>query len=144
MHHYKFRSALSFNRDLRWNTQGASDMATMFMEASSFNGDLSSFSTSGVTSMDTMFYYASSFEGKGLESWDTSSVVVFDRMFAGAIAFRGDGLSNWNVENAQFMDKMVRKKRLYQKHSSFIPCSSPEQSSFLRIFVNGENRYLHR
>jgi hypothetical protein len=93
-------------------------MATMFMEASSFNGDVSSFSTGGVTSMDTMFYYASSFEGKGLASWDTSSVVVFDRMFSGAIAFRGGGLSNWNVENAQFMDKMVRKHHLLSKHVS--------------------------
>lgn len=83
-------------------------MATMFMSASSFNGDVSSFSTSRVTSMDKMFYYATSFEGKGLEDWDTSSVVVFDRMFAGTISFQGDGLSNWNVGNGRFMDKMVR------------------------------------
>jgi membrane protease subunit (stomatin/prohibitin family) len=105
-------------------------MATMFMEASSFNGDLSSFSTSGVTSMDTMFYYASSFEGKGLESWDTSSVVVFDRMFAGAIAFRGDGLSNWNVGNAQFMDKMVRKNYFIKNISQLFPAVRRSRAFF--------------
>merc|ERR1712178_1684 len=67
----------------------------MFVGASNFNGDLSSWDVSQVTTMTSMFNGASSFNGD-LSSWDVSSVTKMDRMFDGASSFNGD-LSSWDV-----------------------------------------------
>ena len=74
---------------------GVTDMSSMFSGASSFNGDLASWTVSSVTDMSSMFSGASSFN-QPLASWNVSSVTGMDRMFSGASSFR-QNLGNWYV-----------------------------------------------
>ena len=66
------------------------NMQYLFSQATSFNGDISSWNVSNVTDMKKMFFYASSFNGD-LSSWDVSSVTNMEDMFYGT-----DALSDGN------------------------------------------------
>ena len=102
-----FRDASSFNGDLSsWNVSSVTNMADMFRDASSFNGDLSSWNVSSVTDMSRMFLGASSFN-KPLSSWDVSSVTDMSRMFSDASSFNGD-ISGWDVSSVTKMNGMFR------------------------------------
>ena len=61
----------------------------MYNQATSFNGDLSSWNTSNVVYMSYMFAVATSFNGD-LSSWDISNVTDFRYMFNGATSFNQD------------------------------------------------------
>ena len=50
-------------------------MIGMFKNATSFNGDLSSWDVSNVNYMASMFYGATSFNSD-LSSWDVSSITI--------------------------------------------------------------------
>ena len=58
----------------------------MFVDARSFNGDLSAWDVSKVTDMGAMFSGARVFNGD-LNSWHTSSSTKWTSMFAGAWHF---------------------------------------------------------
>ena len=95
---YMFHDASSFNGDLSsWNVSSVTNMYSMFSGASSFNGNLSTWDVSSVTSMQDMFYYATSFN-QPLDSWDVSSVVNMHRMFSNAPSFN-QPLSSWNMSS---------------------------------------------
>ena len=97
-----FIQASSFDGDISsWNVSGVTTMHSMFYRASSFNSDLSSWDVSGVTTMHSMFYDASSFNSD-LSSWDVSGVTYIHTMFYGASSFTSD-LSSWDVSGVTDM-----------------------------------------
>ena len=83
-----FISASAFNGDISsWNTSKVTSMGEMFKSASAFNGDISGWNTSNVTDMQFMFYFATAFD-QNIRGWDTLSgpVSTYSNMFTGAQA----------------------------------------------------------
>ncbi len=78
------------------DVSNVSDMSYMFLSASSFNGDISSWDVSSVTDMNAMFGSASSFNGD-ISSWDVSSVNNMGQMFIGPSSFNRD-IGNWGCK----------------------------------------------
>jgi len=85
-------------------------MLQMFVEASSFNSDLSSWNVSNVTNMLGMFYKASSFNSD-LSSWDISKVTDMTSMFEDATSFNQD-LGAWDVSKVSKMDNILSNTSL--------------------------------
>jgi surface protein len=77
------------------NLSGVSSMYRMFLNATSFNGNLSGWDVSSVTSMESMFDSASLFNGD-ISGWDVSHVTSMESMFNNATLFNRD-LSGWCV-----------------------------------------------
>ena len=82
---------------------GVTDMSNMFVEASSFDGNLSAWNVSTVTRMESMFSKAAAFDGD-VSTWDVSKVTDMSYMFASS-AFDGD-VSSWNVSSVTNMESM--------------------------------------
>ncbi len=102
---YMFMDARSFDGDLSgWDVSSVTDMAGMFWNARSLDGNLSGWDVSSVTDMFAMFYNARSFDGD-LSGWDVSSVTNMGDMFHGARSFNGD-LSGWDVSSVTDMFAM--------------------------------------
>ena len=100
-----FRDASSFNGNLSsWNVSSVTNMDSMFSGASDFNQPLSSWNVSKVTNMGSMFRSASSFNGN-LSSWDVYSVTRMFSMFSGASDFN-QPLSRWDVSKVTNMAAM--------------------------------------
>ncbi|MCF6351849.1 MAG: BspA family leucine-rich repeat surface protein [Cyclobacteriaceae bacterium] len=83
------------------------DMSRMFLNASSFNSDISGWDISKVSSFQAMFQEASSYNNGGvILDWanlgqDASVITItMDRMFASAAAFNQD-ISGWNISKVQ-------------------------------------------
>ena len=97
-----FSDASSFNGNISsWDVSDVTDMYYMFRGASSFNGDISGWDVSGVTDMSTMFRGASSFNAD-ISGWDVSGVTDMSGMFRGASSFTSD-LSSWDVSGVTDM-----------------------------------------
>ena len=79
------------------------EMAQMFLWATSFNQPLDNWDVSNVTNMSNMFYGATSFN-QPLDSWDVSNVTDMYSMF-GATQFNRP-LDSWDVSNVTNMYAM--------------------------------------
>ena len=100
-----FYNAASFDGDLSsWDVSSVTDMHDMFQGAASFDGDISTWDVSSVTNMYGMFRGAASFDGD-ISTWDVSSVTNMYGMFRGAASFDGD-LPSWNVSSVTDMHSM--------------------------------------
>ena len=91
-----FLSASSFNQNISsWDVSNATSLITMFSNAISFNQNIGSWNTLKVTNMLQMFQNATSFN-QNIGSWNVSSATTMTNMFASASTFNQD-LSNWCV-----------------------------------------------
>lgn len=100
-----FRDASSFNGDISsWDVSNVIDMGGVFRDASSFNGDISNWDVSNATNMVYMFFGASAFN-QDLNNWDVSSVTAMAGLFKDASAFNGR-ISNWDVNKVTNMAEM--------------------------------------
>jgi len=76
-----FLNAASFNGDLsEWDVSKVTNMSNMFAGATSFNGDISNWNVSNVTNMDAMFFEASAFD-QDLGGWEIDKVNSMANMF---------------------------------------------------------------
>ena len=99
-----------------WDVSSVTDMASMFMRAISFNGDLSNWDVSRVTGMAFMFMGATSFNGD-LSKWDVSRVTSMNGMFTRAKSFNID-LSKWEVSRVSNMASMFREAKVFNRDLS--------------------------
>ena len=100
-----FISANAFNGDLSdWNVSSVTNMVYMFSGTTVFNSDLSDWDVSSVTNMGSMFSTATVFNSD-LSDWDVSSVTNMGNMFSTAFDFDSD-LSGWNVSSVTNMSHM--------------------------------------
>ncbi|WP_162533761.1 BspA family leucine-rich repeat surface protein [Colwellia sp. Arc7-D] len=100
-----FVDATSFNDDIStWNVSNVTTMYFMFAKAISFNQDISTWDVSNVTNMGIMFDNAISFN-QDISNWDVSNVTNMGTMFNNAISFNQD-ISTWDVSNVTNMGFM--------------------------------------
>ena len=100
-----FEEATSFNGDISsWDVSKVANMNAMFGDATSFNQDISSWDVSNVVDMGSMFYRASSFN-QDISGWDVSKVTDMNAMFGDATSFNQD-ISNWDVSKVTDMNVM--------------------------------------
>lgn len=88
------------------------NLAGLFIDASTFNQDISSWNVSNVTYMVLMFAGATSFN-QDISDWDVGNVVNTSNMFDGATAFNNGSSTNdeahpldWNTESVVVMSGM--------------------------------------
>ena len=81
--------------DIAWKSMGSAFLYAENMESNATDEPL----LSRVTDMSSMFLYASSFDGD-LSGWDVSGVTDMSSMFKGASSFDGD-ISSWDVSNVR-------------------------------------------
>ena len=136
-----FLRATSFNGDLSsWDVSQATDMSDMFHFAAAFNGDLSSWNVSAVTDMSRMFNDARSFNGD-LSSWNVSQATDMSGMFADATSFNGD-LSSWDVSQVTDMSDMFRFATSFNGDLSSWDVSAVTDMSWMFIFASSFNQDL--
>lgn len=82
---------------------GATSLYMMFMDARSFNSDISHWDVSTITNFRYMFSRATSFN-QPLNDWDMSSAIYISQMFYGAASFNQD-LNDWDVSNVNSLEQ---------------------------------------
>ena len=95
---------MAYNATDNPDLSGVTDMSGMFLDATSFDGGISSWNVSSVTDMSLLFSGASSFDGD-ISRWDVSSVTNMTGTFRGAASFDRP-IGSWNVSSATYMSGM--------------------------------------
>jgi surface protein len=103
-----FQDASAFNQDLSgWDVSSVTNMNDMFRLADNFNngGQALTWTLGSVNSMSGMFLDAISFN-QDISTWDVSSVNTMFDMFNGATAFNQD-IGNWDLSAISTMVSML-------------------------------------
>jgi surface protein len=101
-------------------------MNFLFLNAATFNSDISNWNIGSVTSMLGMFNRVSSFNSN-ISRWDVSSVNYMTEMFAYASSFNSN-ISNWNIAQVTHMQGMFDGARGF--HQNLCPWGSKLPSNF--------------
>ncbi len=113
-----FLNASSFNGNVsNWDVSNVTNMANMFLNATVFNQDLSNWNVKNVTTMSHMFQGASKFN-QDLSNWNVGKVEDFWGMFLEAKSFNGN-LSNWNIGEHIGEGKFINMQAMFSIASSF-------------------------
>ncbi len=112
-----FREASSFNGDISgWNTVKATNMSVMFLGATTFNQDIGNWNTAQVTDMDSMLLNAISFN-QDVGRWNTAQVTDMSFMFGGlnvVTPFTQD-ISGWNTAKVTNMAGMFQNANAFDQ-----------------------------
>ena len=139
---YMFLNASSFDGDLSaWDLSHVASMTGMFWGASSFDGDISSWNVSAVTNMNSMFQYASTFNGD-ISSWNVSAVTDMNYMFSDASTFNGD-ISDWDVSAVTDMHRMFHSAFKFNQPLNSWNVSSVTNMSYMFLHASEFNQPLN-
>ena len=125
---YMFQDASSFNGNVSsWNVSQVTTMYSMFQNAAAFNQTLNSWDVSSVAEMGSMFQDAAAFN-QPLNSWDVSSVAEMGSMFQDAAAFN-QPLNSWDVSSVTDMSYMFQDAAAFNQ-----PLNSWDVSSVTAMY----------
>ncbi|MCX6753436.1 MAG: BspA family leucine-rich repeat surface protein [Candidatus Nomurabacteria bacterium] len=135
-----FQEATLFNNGghaLTWTTNGGThlvqNMHAMFLNASFFNQDISSWDVSSVQNMSSMFLSNQFFNNGGqaltwITGTGTHNVINMAGMFQGASAFN-QNISSWDVSSVQNMSAMFENSSSFNQNISSWDVSSVQNMS---------------
>ncbi len=125
----------TFNGDItKWNTSNVTDMSGMFSDATAFNQDIGDWDVGKVTNINNMFQSATTFN-QDIGDWDVSKVTTAWLTFSDATAFNQD-ISNWDVRNFT-VDSTLKVTAIFLNASAFDKdLSSWKWCNFQRINPN--------
>jgi surface protein len=104
---YMFGACVSmtgFNTNWNWDTSSITNMSWMFIQAFSFNADISNWNTSNITDMNRMFSAAIDFN-QDISRWDVSKVINMEAMLAVAVRFN-QNLGAWNLASVTNLSRI--------------------------------------
>ena len=108
-----FKNAASFNGDISsWDVSKVNNMRSMFEGASAFNKNIGLWNVGNVTDMAAMFRSASQFN-QDIGSWNVGKVTNMSGMFLAASAF-DQPLGNWDVSSVTNMSYMFNEMKFNQ------------------------------
>lgn len=108
-----FNNATSFNGDISsWDVSKVNNMRSMFEGASAFNKNIGLWHVGNVTDMAAMFRSASQFN-QDIGSWNVGKVTNMSGMFLAASAF-DQPLGNWDVSSVTNMSYMFNEMKFNQ------------------------------
>ncbi|WP_299212137.1 BspA family leucine-rich repeat surface protein [uncultured Aquimarina sp.] len=97
-----------------WDTSSVTTMTWMFINARSFNGNISTWDVGNVTAFDLMLAGASSFN-QDVSSWNigehVTGTITMSSMFENAIAFN-QNLGTWDISKVTDMNLMLKDSGL--------------------------------
>jgi surface protein len=109
-----FLGATAFNQNISsWNISNVTTTSSMFSGATSFNQDISGWDTSSATITGLMFFGAASFN-QDIGSWDTSRVTGMGSMFRNATSFNQD-ISGWDTSSVTNMQNMFNGATVFNQ-----------------------------
>ena len=109
-----FLDAVTFNQDISgWNTGKVTNAEDMFKGAITFNRDISNWNVSKLVLANNMFQGAHAFN-QDISSWTVSSIKNATAMFMDARAFN-QPLGGWTLSSAQVLSSMFRGAHAFNK-----------------------------